>query len=1017
MLKRFSILLITILTLLVMVGAGWADTVISQQLTKNDGVNLNADNWNGVGQTFVCGVTGKKITSVVYSLTKSGTPAGTAVAKIYLITGTSGTDGKPTGSALATSDPVTLTSLTTSLADTPFSFSGVNQVTLTNGTAYCVTIEFSGMTGTDYIGMSLAASDVDANNNKVYNFSGTWYSYAEDAYFILYGVDAATPPTVTCQDASTVDQTTATLNGNVTVNNGTISAAGFYISTVNNPPTAADTVVNSADYNSGAAGTGAFTGDATSLTANTTYHCVAFATNAGGTSTSANHNFTTLRNPGTFYMSATGTAANIAAATGVAHPANYMNVTVHNAGPFVGDDVIKISDKGGIYTSSIIAPSSGSDGHPIIYKKVTGETPTIDLSLNITGGDQRSGYGTPGWTEIRTGVYESVGYTTGRVLWEDGVALKCATSNADVGVGGQWYYEPGYYKVVYQPTSGVPSSHTITTAWFEDSNAWLPYGFDLRNISNIEVSGLTLEKCGIGHSQNMTDVTPLTLIKNIKIHDNTINRTFWAIWGNLQTGGSNGIEQDVEIYNNTINYCNSGISTWTNGAPTDVGHAQHPLRHNIHNNTITHHYSIDDNHSWQYACPAAGTDHEVISFQDPMDCTIADNTISQSIVPDFSDTNNWTRAIYFFVTTNGASKTSGNKILRNRISGIYVPAIYISGTPTAPGGIENNIYALNVLKATTFNYLSAPFQINMYAGANPATGVNYFINNTIDYPYSLGYHAIDMTYGTSGYWTYKNNIATCGRAVSIGLFTGTPFVFDHNNYYCGNGNSFRYDVSDMIFAQWQTNAYGQGNLDATGSAMQDPKLRASDSAITSLSPGTSSTGVIGGGTTIGSITGITGITAWPMTGVLAIDGKALDGTNPAMGAYAEPVASPTVSTEAVSGIHATTATGGGTISGDTGWTISEDGVAIGASANPTIAGTHFNPSPADITGAFTVPMTGLTAAAHYHARAFITTELETIYGADVEFDASALGGGSGMGLDMSLRLGHYPGGAMDQGMK
>ena len=56
---------------------------------------------------------------------------------------------------------------------------------------------------------------------------------------------------------------------------------------------------------------------------------------------------------------------------------------------------------------------------------------------------------------------------------------------------------------------------------------------------------------------------------------------------------------------------------------------QHPLRHNVHNNTINNLYSIDATmigvmpfRSYYY------TDHEGISFQDPMDCTISDNVIT-----------------------------------------------------------------------------------------------------------------------------------------------------------------------------------------------------------------------------------------------------------------------------------------------------------------------------------------------------------------------------------------------------
>lgn len=123
---------------------------------------------------------------------------------------------------------------------------------------------------------------VAAGNFVCYHSNPSGTPTASSTMVSLSGVTTVAP-TVTTQAATAITDTTATLHGNVTVNTGTVSAAGFYISSVNNPPTVADTTVSSSDYNSAAAGTGAFTGAATSLSANTTYHCVAFATNEAGT--------------------------------------------------------------------------------------------------------------------------------------------------------------------------------------------------------------------------------------------------------------------------------------------------------------------------------------------------------------------------------------------------------------------------------------------------------------------------------------------------------------------------------------------------------------------------------------------------------------------------------------------------------------------------------------------------------------------------------------------------------------
>ena len=155
---------------------------------------------------------------------------------------------------------------------------------------------------------------------------------------------------------------------------------------------------------------------------------------------------------------------------------------------------------------------------------------------------------------------------------------------------------------------------------------------------NINVADATL-----GTGNYIVCTAPPYVIKNIKIHDNNISYYMWAIWGSLT---NNFIEQDVEIYNNNIDYCNCGISTWTN-SDTTVGHTQYALRHNYHHNTITHHNSISPatgpigEQFWNYALLTSyyWTDHEGISFQDFKDCTIADNYISITFPQEQNDSD------------------------------------------------------------------------------------------------------------------------------------------------------------------------------------------------------------------------------------------------------------------------------------------------------------------------------------------------------------------------------------------
>ena len=98
--------------------------------------------------------------------------------------------------------------------------------------------------------------------------------------------------------------------------------------------------------------------------------------------------------------------------------------------------------------------------------------------------------------------------------------------------------------------------------------------------------------------------------------------------------------------------------------------------------------------------------------------------------------------------------------------------------------------------------------------------------------------------------------------------------------------------------------------------------------------------------------------------------------------YTAPVA-PTVTTQAVSGVHSVTATGNGNVTDDGGGTITERGVVVSTSANPTTANDKF--TSAGTTGAFVAPITERAVSTLYHVRAFATNSAGTSYGDDVTF--------------------------------
>ena len=98
---------------------------------------------------------------------------------------------------------------------------------------------------------------------------------------------------------------------------------------------------------------------------------------------------------------------------------------------------------------------------------------------------------------------------------------------------------------------------------------------------------------------------------------------------------------------------------------------------------------------------------------------------------------------------------------------------------------------------------------------------------------------------------------------------------------------------------------------------------------------------------------------------------------------------PIVTTQAVSNIASSTATGNGNVTDDGGATVTERGVCWGTSTNPTIAGSHAAAA-AGGTGTFTADIIGLTAETHYYVRAYATNSFGTTYGENVEFTAGEI---------------------------
>jgi hypothetical protein len=129
-----------------------------------------------------------------------------------------------------------------------------------------------------------------------------------------------------------------------------------------------------------------------------------------------------------------------------------------------------------------------------------------------------------------------------------------------------------------------------------------------------------------------------------------------------------------------------------------------------------------------------------------------------------------------------------------------------------------------------------------------------------------------------------------------------------------------------------------------------------------------------------SLAGLTSKTAYRATAFA---------TNPVGTSYGSTVAfttlgdAPTVTTQDVTNITLTTATGNGNVTSDGGETITERGTCYSTTANPTTANTK--DIAAGTTGAFTTSIDTLSNGTLYHVRAYAINSVGTSYGADKTF--------------------------------
>jgi hypothetical protein len=172
------------------------NTQAQLQVTHPSAISTHSAQGQSFNQTLS---TNHKITSCKFYLERVGSP-GYMVAALYAHSGTYGSSSVPTGSALATSDPVDGTSVSNSAYELiTFSFNSSQQYTMVANTYYCIAVQAYNGTwdnSGNYMNVGAKSSGTHPGNYFSYYSSAWSYVASYETCFYVYG-DAPAAPTYT----------------------------------------------------------------------------------------------------------------------------------------------------------------------------------------------------------------------------------------------------------------------------------------------------------------------------------------------------------------------------------------------------------------------------------------------------------------------------------------------------------------------------------------------------------------------------------------------------------------------------------------------------------------------------------------------------------------------------------------------------------------------------------------------------------------------------------------------------
>ena len=160
------------------------------------------------GQSFNVATNSYTLDSIAFRLLRVGNPTGTCHVDVYAHAGTYGTSSVGTGSPLAASDTIALSSISTSLTTYTFTFTGTNKIALAAGTNYVFVVAGTANNASNYIRTRIDTATLDHSGNYTFKYSSTWgyQSTSEISYFVVNGT--VLPTILSVDTVSTLEDVT-----------------------------------------------------------------------------------------------------------------------------------------------------------------------------------------------------------------------------------------------------------------------------------------------------------------------------------------------------------------------------------------------------------------------------------------------------------------------------------------------------------------------------------------------------------------------------------------------------------------------------------------------------------------------------------------------------------------------------------------------------------------------------------------------------------------------------------------